>query len=108
VIIVQLHRNVASIGAGDAYAAADAYVDCLAKAIVKIYAYAFAYASAAADCYGDQQAVSADVIISSYVDAYFSTTDRCYVDVSAEAIGNAWATAYGTGTAGAVRTPIQI
>jgi hypothetical protein len=100
--------NVAAIRAGNAYAAADAYVECLAKAIVKIYAYAYAYAIAAADCYGDKQAVSADAIIAAYVEADFSTTERCYACVSTTEVGRACATAFATGTAEAVRMPSHI
>jgi hypothetical protein len=107
VMIADHHRNVAAFRSGNAYAAADAYVDCLAKAIVKIYAYAFAYAVAAADCYGSHQAVSADVIIGSFVEADFSTTEKCYAYVSAVTVGNACATAFATGTAVAVRVPLD-
>jgi hypothetical protein len=108
VMIAEHHRNVAAFRAGTAYAGADAYVKCLAKAIVKTYAYAYAYAIAAADCYGSHQAVSADVIIAAYVDADFSTTERCYSKVSATTVGAACATAFATGTAGAVRTVAKL
>jgi hypothetical protein len=100
--------NVAAIRAGNAYAAADAYVECLAKTIVKIYAYAYAYAVAAADCFGNYQAASADTIISAYVAADFSTTEKCYANVNTYAVGVACAKAFASGTAGAVRIHSQV
>jgi hypothetical protein len=99
--------NITAIRAGNSYAAADAYVECLAKAIVKIYAYAYAYAIAAADCYGDHQSASADAIISAYVEADFSTTEKCYANVDTVAVGRACATAFTSGTTGAVRIQSQ-
>jgi hypothetical protein len=106
-MITEHLSNVAAIRAGNAYAAADAYVECLAKAVVKIYAYAFAYAIAAADCVGGHQEASADAIIAAYVEADFSTTETCYANVDTVAVGNACATAFTSGTAGTVRIQSQ-
>jgi hypothetical protein len=63
---------------------------------------------AAADCFGNNQPASADAIIAAYVEADFSTTERCYANVDTVAIGRACATAFQTGTADAVRMPSHI
>jgi hypothetical protein len=92
------------VRAGNAYARASAYVDCLAKAIVKIYAYAFAYAYVDADCQGTHKQTYAYADIYVTVDAWFNKEDRCYTDVDVFAIGDAWAKAKATGTATTVRS----
>jgi hypothetical protein len=82
---------------GNSYASASAYVDCVAKAIVKIYAYASAFAYAESDCSGKKKDSDAFAFIDAYVSADFTKKVKCWSSIDASAVGNAWAAAKAKG-----------